>query len=187
METDLAATIQANVGRAEALTRGLSHAQFNWRPEPGQWSMAQALTHLNIVNGQDLKPIQSAIEKGRRQGLTGRGPFTYGFFSRKFIASMEPPVKRKFKAPEYYQPPADSDLAQTLGEYRRIASELRTLTRAAAGLHLGRVRTTLPALPAFLRPILKMPLGARFELILAHDRRHLWQADQLRNHPAFPR
>ena len=48
------------------------------------------------------------------------------------------------------------------------------------------VRTTLPALPAFLRGIVQMPLGARFALIGAHDRRHLWQAEQVREHADFP-
>jgi hypothetical protein len=48
------------------------------------------------------------------------------------------------------------------------------------------VKTILPVLPALLRPFVKMPLGARFALITAHDRRHLWQAEQVRNHASFP-
>jgi DinB superfamily len=182
----LIAEIDANVSHAESVARGLSHEQFNWRSEPGRWSIGQALAHLNIVDGQDLAPLRAGIDAGRSRNLTGTGPFTYGLVSRKVVASMEPPVTRKSKAPANYQPPPEADPEVTLAEYRRISAAIRELAKSASGLHLRRVKTSLPALPALLRTIVKMPLGARFALITAHDRRHLWQADQIRNHPGFP-
>jgi hypothetical protein len=178
--------IFANVSHAESLTQGLSNHQFNWRSEPGRWSIAQNLAHLNAVDGNDLAALRMAIEVGRSRKLTGAGPFTYGLLSRKFAATAEPPVRRKRKAPQAYAPPPEADLATTVTEYRRISGEVRQLVQASAGLDLARVKTTLPALPAVLRAIFKMPLGARFALIAAHDRRHLWQAEEVRNHPAFP-
>lgn len=186
---DLAVLItefDANVSHAESLTVGLSREQFNWRPEAGRWSIGQCLAHLNTVNGGDLAPLREAIESGIARKQFGEGPFSYGLLSRKFVASMDAPAKRKFKAPKYYEPPPDADPAETLAEYRRIAAEMRGLAKSAAGLHLVRVKTTLPALPAPLRAVVKMPLGARFELIAAHGRRHLWQAEQVRNHADFP-
>src|SRR5438309_1540474 len=92
----------ANVSHAESITFGLSNEQFNWRPEPERWSIAQALAHLNSVNQIDLAPLRTAIEVGRSRNLRGMGPFTYGLLSRKFIASMEPPVRHKSKAPKAY-------------------------------------------------------------------------------------
>ena len=38
----------ANIEKAKSLTAGLSAAQMNWRPEPGKWSIAQNLAHLNF-------------------------------------------------------------------------------------------------------------------------------------------
>ncbi|MDP8991389.1 MAG: hypothetical protein M3N41_15070, partial [Acidobacteriota bacterium] len=147
----------------------------------------QCLSHLNVVDGQDLAPLRAAIADGKARHLTGGGPFTYGFLSRKFVSSMEPPVQRKFKAPKNYIPAGESDPQATLAEFRRISRDLRVLAQSAIGLHLARVKTSMPALPAGLRAFVKMPLGARFELITAHDRRHLWQAEAVRNHPEFPR
>ena len=190
MNNDLAVLIteiDANVSHAESLVAGLSHQQFNWRPDPASWSIGQCLAHLNVVDGQDLAPVRAAIEDGKSRQLTGDGPFTYGFLSRKFVASMEPPAKRKFKAPKSYIPPEECDPQATLAEFRRISKELRTLAQSAAGLHLARVKTSMPALPPLLRAFVKMPLGARLELITAHDRRHLWQAEAIRNRPEFPR
>ena len=185
---DLAVLItefDANVSHAESLAAGLSREQFNWRPEAGRWSIGQCLAHLNTVNGPDVAVLQKALEAGIARRQFGEGPFTYGLLSRKFVAGMEPPVKRKFKAPKNYQPPSESDPVETLAEYRRVSAAMRRLAQSAAGLHLARVKTTLPALPALLRTVIKMPLGARFELIAAHDRRHLWQAEQVRNHVDF--
>jgi len=187
---DLAVLItefDANVSHAESLTHGLSRQQFNWHPAPGTWSIGQCLAHLIAADGLDLAPLKAAIEEGRARKLTGVGPFTYGLLSRKFVAAMEPPATRKSKAPRAYLPGAEADPEATLAQYRRISAEIRRLAQSAAGLDLARVKTCMPALPFLLQTIVKMPLGARFELIAAHDRRHLWQAEQVRNHPDFPR
>ena len=189
MTNDLAVLIteiDANMSHAESLAAGLSQQQFNWRPDPATWSIGQCLAHLNAVNGQDLAPLRASIADGKSRRLTGEGPFTYGFLSRKFIASMEPPAKRKFKTSKTYVPAEDSNPHTTLAEFRRISKDLRELAQSAAGLHLARVKTTMSALPALLRIFVKMPIGARLELITAHDRRHLWQAEAVRNHPDFP-
>jgi DinB family protein len=182
----LISEIEANISHAESLCAGLSREQFNWAPAPGRWSIGQNLAHLNIVNGSEPSPMAAAIAEGRKRNLMGTDPFTYGMLSRKFIASQQLPVKKKFKAPKYYQPPLTVDAAQALAEYRRISAQIRALAQSAAGLDLARVKTTLPALPALLRAIIRMPLGARFELLTTHDRRHLWHAEEVRNHADFP-
>lgn len=186
---DLAILVQeldANVSHVESITSRLSREQFNWRPGTGQWSIGECIGHLNVVKAGDLAPISSAIESGRARGITGDGPFTYGSISRKFIASMDLPIKKKHKAPQVYRPPAEADPAQTVAEFRRLNAELRRLTLSANGLDLRRVKTAMPAFPPPLRWFVKMPLGARLTVIATHDRRHLWQAEQVRNHAQFP-
>jgi hypothetical protein len=178
--------IDANLSHTESITHRLTREQFQWRPEPGSWSIGECFAHLNLTNSFALRAVEAGIAKGRASGKTGQGPFQYGLLARKFIASQEPPAKKKFRAPKAFLPTAESDLDATLAEYRRISGELRRLTRDADGLHLSRVKVQLPALPAFLRAIVRMPLGGQLLLTTTHDRRHLWQAEQVRNHPAFP-
>ncbi len=189
MNEDLAiliAEMDANVSHLESITLGLSREQFNWRPETGRWSIGQCISHLNIVKGGDITPLRAAIENGRTRGLTGAGPFRYGSLSTKFIASMDLPVKRKSKAPRIYVPPVDAEPESTIAEFARVSAELRKLAVSANGLDLARVKTEMPALPALLRPFVRMALGARLTLITTHDRRHLWQAEQVRSHGQFP-
>jgi hypothetical protein len=176
--------IDANLSHAESITHGLTREQFQWRPEPGRWSIGEYFAHMNITNGYALGAIEKGIENGR--GKKGEGPFQYGLLVRKFIASQEPPAKKKFRAPKSFLPPVEIDPDAAVAEYRRISGELKRLTKSADGLHLARVKIEMTALPAVFRPFMKMPLGGQFLLTTTHDRRHLWQSEQVRNAPGFP-
>ena len=180
------AEMDGNISHMESVTAGLTREQFNWRAAPGTWSVGECLNHLNIVDAGDIAPIRKAIEEGRARGIRGTGPFHYGMLTTKFVASQTLPVKKKYKAPRAFAPPPDADPATTIAEYRRINAEMRKLVMSADGLHLSRVKTELTALPAPLRMLIKIPLGARFALTAAHDHRHLWQAEQVRLHNQFP-
>ena len=94
---------------------------------------------------------------------------------------MEPPPKRRFRTQKIFIPSPDRPLDQVRREFLSVRDQLREQLRAADGLDLKRAKVQSPAL-RFLR----MPLGAYFAMILAHDRRHLWQARQVRTAPAFP-
>ena len=189
MDPDIAvliSEIEANLSHLESITHGLMPQQFEWSPAPGRWSIAQCIAHLNATNRPTLGAVEAGIAEGRAKSVTGSGPFKYGFLATKFAASQEPPVKSKYKAPKVFQPAPKIDMAEELAEYRRLAIEFKRLARLADGLDLARVKTKLPALPAALRAIVSMPLGGQLHLTASHDRRHLWQAEQVRNDPAFP-
>ena len=64
----------ANIEKAKSLTAGLSAAQMNWRPQPGKWSIAQNLAHLNF-GYPGLDTIASSIAAARAKGIIGNGPF----------------------------------------------------------------------------------------------------------------
>jgi len=57
----------------------------------------------------------------------------------------------------------------------------RTLSAALKGLDDPRAKTPFGDLKW-----VKMPLGARLAHMITHDRRHLWQAEQVRNDPNSP-
>ena len=65
----------ANIEKAKSLTAGLSAAQMNWRPQPGKWSIAQNLAHLNF-GYQYFDTIASSIAAARAKAIIGNGPGT---------------------------------------------------------------------------------------------------------------
>jgi len=178
MVSELLDANAANIEKAKSLTAGLSAAQMSWRPQPGKWSIAQNLAHLTAGYPKDLDTIASSIAAARAKGIVGNGPFRYGWLSSWIAKSMEPPPKRKFKAAKVYSPSPDVDAAKALADYFRRTARLTEIIQTAGGLDLARAKTPFGWL--------KMSLGALLTHVTTHDRRHLWQAEQVRNDPNFP-
>ncbi|PYO37028.1 MAG: hypothetical protein DMD37_07305 [Gemmatimonadetes bacterium] len=162
---------------ARALVAGLSEEQANRRPAPDKWCIAECLAHLNVADAKTLPAFDRAIRAGRTKGRTAAGPFRYGWFSRWMIASMEPPPKRRMRTFKIFvpPPPGAQPLATLLPEFLKVRDELAERVRQADGLDLGSNRVVSP-----VTPLLRMPLGAYFAFVMAHERRHLWQAWRVR-------
>jgi hypothetical protein len=160
---------------AAHLVEDLNDDAFNWEPAPGRWSIGQCFAHLNIVDGKDVDMMAVAIENARSNGVTGEGPFRYGALSSYFIKMMEPETRLKAKAPRVYVPPPRADLGLTMAEFWRVQTRLAQLVVAANGVDLARVKVSTP-----MATWIRFSLGQRFRLIAAHDRRHLFQAWEVR-------
>jgi len=175
---------QAEVVSQEAagIVAGLRAEQWNWRPSPGAWSIAQNLEHLNIINGRFLKDLQVAIREGRAAGKLADAPYSYSMVSRWMLRIIQPPVTTRFKAPKKFQPPASVDTTLLLSRWEDTHKKLIDLLHDANGLDLAAIKVPSP-----VTSLLKYNLGAAFWIMTAHDRRHLHQAREVRNHPAFPK
>lgn len=170
LEEDLR-QIAAVKAEAQRLVAGLSDAEFNRRPAPGRWSAAECLDHLNAIR-KVLPAIDRTIADARARGLRSDGPFRYGWFTRWMIRAFEPPPRRRFKNPKLLEP-AHGPLATgaVLLQFLSLRDELAARVRAADGLDLKRAIVVSPVSRLF-----RMPVGGYFAFLLAHDRRHLWQA-----------
>ena len=173
--------IEAVKREGNAILAGATDVQFNWRPGPERWSMAQCFDHLNVAMRRTFPAFDRAIADARDRGLRGPGPFRYGWFSRWMVGSMEPPVKRRQRTFKIFVPAQETTLAATLAEFRTVRDQLADRVRTADGLDLKRQRVISP-----VSRLLRLPLGAYFAFVIAHDRRHLWQARNVRAAPEFP-
>jgi len=162
------------------LLDNLTEAEFNWHPKPGKWSMAQCFDHLIVTGHLSLTNIQAAIIEARSRGLFGPGPFHYGLLEKWFVRFMEPPPILKFKAPKVYAPPPDRALAEIRPAFFSMQDELLDWLRQADGIDLARVKVRNP-----VTNFLKLSLGQEFAFTVAHERRHLWQAQQIKAATAF--
>jgi hypothetical protein len=164
---------------ARTLAGRLSDAQFNWRLKPARWSIGQCLAHLNLTNLLSFPEIESKIEEARVSDLVASGPFKLGLLERIIIRLAEPPVRVGVSAPKQFKPPASQSKVTTLAEFLAIHDRLVAITRKAEGLDFKRIRIATPI------GGLKLSLDGRIGLLLAHDRRHLWQAWRIRNRKEF--
>ena len=177
----LDAQLDAIRREADALTTGLTDEQFNWQPDPTRWSIAHCLQHL-VVSADGLLELQeAAIDRARRRGLLSNGPYRHGRIGSMITASIEPPPTRRFKSARPLVPSGRYSIEDVLPPFQRRQDSLKQLIARARGVDLGKTRVPLPGLP-----VLRLSLGQSFAFTLGHERRHLWQARAVREHPQFP-
>jgi hypothetical protein len=171
--------LNASDEHAEKLVDGLDEEQLNWQPAPGCWSVGQCLEHLCITNEAYLHAIAAAL-KGRPDKPVGQiipGWFG-GWFIRNFIEPS--PQSKRAPAPPKIRPAARVGLS-VLERFLSSNRVCRTLIADARNKDVNRIR--------FWNPLIKgirFTVGTGLEIIAGHERRHLLQAERVRNSTNFP-
>jgi len=129
-----------------------------------------------------LPQLDEGIADAIRQGLYGEGPFTYWWLARMFVRMLEPPPRLRVKTPEAFEPPSDRTRREIMSAFRAYQVQYVDRLRQANGLDLARAKVRSPVVSW-----MHMPLGTGFAAMIAHERRHLWQARQVMRAPGFPR
>jgi hypothetical protein len=169
---------------AEALVSALDDEQFNWSPRRGAWSIGQCLAHVNAANAAYMPSLELAVERARRDGYTGRTPIRSSLPGRWFIATLEPPVRWKLRAPAKIKPPAERRLkAEVWPEFVRFHAHMKTALTGMADVDLNRAAFVNP----FLGRLVRVRAGTGLRIMAAHERRHVWQAWGVRKAEGFPR
>lgn len=161
---------------AQALTTGLTEERGNWRAHPGSWSVAECIDHLATANRVYLAAMRKTAARASQQGRLRCGAAKPGWLGACFIRLLEPPAKRRLRAPASIKPRNAPPLADALACFVASQNEVRAFLRAYGGLDLARVRFPNP----FIRS-LRFSLATGLHVIAAHERRHLWQAWRTRN------
>jgi len=159
------------------LLEGLTAEQGVWRAEPASWSIAQCLDHLATSNRVYLRAMEPAAEDALRRGRKRRRPAVPGLIGGWFVRIMEPPVKRRFtmRAPKKIVPRESPALQDAAREFLASQDDVRAFLRAYADTDLAGVRFVNPFVPA-----IRFTLATGLHVLVSHDRRHLWQAWNVR-------
>jgi hypothetical protein len=160
--------------RVRQLFEGLNEEQSTKRPDSRRWSIAECIAHLNLIGDIHLRVLDEAIERGLEQRIYAKSPFRYGWLSRRFVAGTEPPSRLKLTAPKRIQP-VDFVFERLLPDFLKLQDEIVARVEKAAPLDLVRIK-----IPFQFFKLFRLNLGAYFEQAMAHERRHLWQAEQVR-------
>jgi DinB family protein len=159
--------------RAQAIISRLSVEQLTRRPEPGKWSIAECIAHLNVTAAAVQKIMAESIEQGKQKNKSGSGPFSIGPKGRLFVWIAEPPPKFRIRAPKNVRPPATiDDPLQLLPAFLQAQDEWERLMRAQEGLDLEKIVVG--------QGVFRMRLAAALPWMMAHQRRHLLQAENVK-------
>jgi len=160
-----------------ALLQGLDAAAGAWRREPGSWSVAECLDHLATANRVYLRVMQPAADGARQRGRLRRGPALPGVLGRLFIRWMEPPVRPRMrgKSPRLIRPRDQPPLENAYADFRQQQDQVRSFMDTYADIDLAGVTFPNPFIGG-----LRWSLATGLHVITSHERRHLWQAWNVR-------
>jgi hypothetical protein len=165
----------ANERDARQLIDGLTDAEGIWRPAPGSWSIAECLDHLAVGNRVYIAAMRPAAERARREGRLRRGPATPGAIGGWFVRTLEPPARRKMRAPGKIVPRDAPPLADAAAAFFASHEQVVRFLDEYAAIDLAGVRFQNPFIGA-----LRFSLATGLHVLAAHERRHLLQAWNVR-------
>ena len=170
---DLETELNAATDRARQLVDGAEPRLFTVRPHMSSWSAAECIAHLNTTSELFVPILEDSIEAARKSGVTTtRAPRmdVVGALLRWF---MEPPVRVKTKTAAPFVPRGVRAKAESLAEFVSVQNQILDLIHSAHDLDLRKLKIVSP----FDKRI-KYNVYSAFRILVAHQRRHLWQAEQ---------
>lgn len=168
---------------ARNLVQVLTNEQANWRPQGGAgWSVAQCLDHLARINVFYVGHFLPVLDHAKAESSAPFAGLAPTWFGRTFLAVLEPPVRRRVKAPGNVQPAPVIPLADALARYLSSHGPYRQLVRVANDVDVNRITAPNPFFKMF-----RVRAATALQVPPAHDRRHLWQARQVLLAPGFPK
>jgi len=165
--------------RARDLANGLTPLQLNWRPNQDAWSVGQCLEHLRVTNEVYLPAITASLTA---HPLVAVKDITPGWFGRWFIRNyIEPSSESKrARAPKKIAPGTQVD-PRILDLFIASNQAARELVRRASDYDVNRIRFRNPFFP-----VLRFTVGTGLEIVSRHQRRHLLQAERVKQAVDFP-
>ncbi len=174
---DIKAQLDAASDQAALIVKGVGFEALNERPQPNQWSISECLVHLNLSSQAEIEEIDRVLANTPRGKVSVEKSFRMDLLGRFLKWTLEPPPMffSKMKTTEPFQPLESEPVGEVLPAFLDLQEELKARVDAAAALPLDRIKIASP----FDRRV-KYNLFSFFHILLAHERRHLWQAERVK-------
>lgn len=158
--------------RAWTLVQSTDGRLFTVRPTTQSWSAAECLGHLSLSTEMFLPVLRKAIDDGRKKKQKKNGKPRMDLFGRVLAWFLEPPIRTRLKTAAPFVPKSTRAKAEAFGEFASLQEKLIDLLRESRDVDL-RAKIVSP----FDKRV-RYNLFSAFRVVAAHERRHLWQAEQ---------
>jgi hypothetical protein len=159
--------------RAWTLVHSTDGRLFTVRPSATSWSAAECISHLSISSELFLLPLHTVIADAHAKGLRSKRPPKMDVLGRVLKWFLEPPIRQRVKTSAPLVPKSIRAKADAFGEFASLQAKISELMQAARGIDLNQVRMISP-----FNKRIRYNLYSAFHILIAHQRRHLWQAEQ---------
>lgn len=158
-------------GDAQELTASVSKAELMQPSAKGGWSIAECVEHLTATNRLYLSIMEATLP----EAPAGEGPYKMDFRGRMLKWMIEPPYRMGVKTMPGLEPKIQ-DAAQVLPDFLASQQQFFAALEPWNGRALDKVMVASP-----FDKKLRYNVYSMFNIIAAHQRRHLWQAHRIKD------
>lgn len=154
----------------------ITPAIFKKQPSPNAWSAMQCIGHLNMYGDYYLPAIENAITVAKNKGNINSEVFTPGLLGNYFTNLMKTTAgkpSKKMKAPKGYTISNEGLSDEVIATFIDQQEKLLQLLEDAKDVNLNNIR-----IPISIAKFIKLKLGDVFMFLIAHNVRHVQQADR---------
>lgn len=152
----------------------LSETEINWRPNAEQWSVAQNIHHLIVVNETYYPTLQKLRNNSYDLPWLGRIEFLTKFFGKTVLAAVQPDRRKKMKTFPLWEPSVSNFDSDILLRFQKHQDELKQLFESSNDLIEKNAVISSPA-----NKMIVYKLETAFDIMVAHEKRHLEQAKEM--------
>lgn len=143
------------------------------RPLSGGWCAAECIVHLTLTTAN----YEGIFQEGFSRAVPGSEPYKKAFKGRLLAWIQEPPYRHGVKTRPSCEPVNVGSTEQVLAEFLGSQNGMFARLERAHGLAIGKVKVASP-----FKQSVTYNLYSLFCIMAAHQRRHLWQAEQALKH-----
>ena len=152
----------------------LNSRDLNDKPSASQWSIAQNLQHIIIVNESYLPVIKKLRNKSYKAGWLTRQAFLVKLTGKKILESVQPVVKKKIKTFEEWKPLENMVIEDIIPKFDTHQQLLKELILSSQDLIDAGTVIHSP-----VNRLIVYSLEDAFKIMVAHEERHLNQAKEV--------
>jgi len=152
----------------------LSSEDLNKKPSPDQWSIAQNIDHLIVIN-ESYYPILKQLHEGTFQlPFMGKLGFYVKWMGNMILKYVEPARRKKTKTQSIWEPATSAIDADIVQRFVTHQDQLKKHIQSCSSFVDAGVVIYSPASKAIL-----YTLEQAFNIIVTHEKRHLNQAREV--------
>ncbi len=143
------------------------------RPGPESWSAAECLQHLSLSADAYFPVWQQVIGTAGPRKTEMNAPYAVDFWGRFLCWILEPPARIRSKTPLPFQPIECGKIDDVLDGFLERQERIVAALRRCRGRAIDQVKMASP-----VDSRVRYSIWSSFVVNAAHQRRHLWQAEQ---------
>lgn len=143
------------------------------RPATGSWSASECLHHLSLSADAYIPVWQQVIATAGPRIAETNAPYAVDFWGRLLCWILEPPARIRSKTPAPFQPVDCGEVGAVLDRFLERQERIVAALRHCRGRAVDEVKMASP-----IDARVRYSIWSSFVVNAAHERRHLWQAEQ---------